>query len=419
MRVPLALAACFCISNLAIAQTQEIYRIGAPAGVFGGWGEHTMAAPDLTGDGVGELVVGSFNHGGNGFGSVHSGADGTLLYLLSAPFEALFYGAGLASVADQNGDGIAELIAIGTRSGAHNSHDGRMLVFSGADGSLLSNFLSPDGLQFTARTPRSLMNLGDVDGDGGDDLLCRTRQFGSNDLSATLINTLTGALIYTVKGPNAQATLTEGSANLGDINGDGTPDFSLPLFLRSVPHLRTYSGADGSLLQQIPASNLQNFTGNGEPMLAVEDRDGDGQRDIVAGAVFTGFVGLISSADGSELQTWDCDTQAVPCMGSRLIEVGDLNGNGSADLMALNSPFVGNTPPTIFGLDPATGEVLFSQRLLALTHGYSSSSRLLNLPGVDPQGRATIAIFEELTNRISVRRFQELEMNSALLVNKP
>lgn len=413
------LVALFAGSSLAFGQTQELYRIQKPAGAPPGWATHFVNVGDLDGDSVGDLVVGAFHHGGGTFGSVHSGANGALLYMLTAPIEALFYGAGLTAVADQNGDGVPELVAVGTRSGAHNSHEGRILVFSGADGSVWKDLQPPTGLNLAAQTPKSLLVLGDIDGDGGDDFLCRTSSTTSNGVGLTLFNSLTGAAIYHVTTPDQNTNIVDGSPHLSDHDGDGVRDFAIALFSPPDRFLQVISSATGNVIRQHNSPSLDGLTGNLEPFIDIEDRDRDGKRDIGTGGVFFGFVGISSSATGATLQTWDCETADVPCVGSRLIEVGDLNANGSRDLLTLNRPFLGSRGAGLHGLDPATGEVIFSEDIPGMDDGYSSLDRLVDLPGADPKGYPTFAIFEGINNYISVRRFVDPIVDPITPTSKP
>ncbi len=407
-------------TTLAFGQTNELFRITRPAGTPAGWGAHFLAPGDLNGDGVGDLVVGSFHHGGGTFASVHSGATGAHLFDLTVPFEPLFYGAGLAAVADTNGDGVRDLVALGTRSGDANSHEGRILIHSGADGSILSQLSPPAGLSLSALSPHSMLVLGDIDGDGAEDFLCRTFSTGPHSGKVTLFSGATGVPIYEIPSPGGGgANIVDGTPHLSDHDGDGVRDFALAVFAAPDRFLQVHSGATGALIRQHANANLSGLTGNREPFLDVEDRDGDGKRDIAAGSVFLGFASVSSTADGAMLQAWDCESEPVPCLGSRMVEVGDLNGNGSVDLLTLDRPFAGSAGATLMGVDPATGEIVFSEVVPGMDDGYSSADRMIALPGADPKGHPSFAILEGINGYVSVRRYAPRTHKDVPFTNRP
>jgi hypothetical protein len=95
-----------------------------------------VATGDVNGDGMAEVIVGApFDN------EVHvfAGADGSLLYSLSMPnpTSGATFGQALAT-GDVNGDGKADIIvAAPSETVGSNSNQGRVYVFSGADGTLL------------------------------------------------------------------------------------------------------------------------------------------------------------------------------------------------------------------------------------------------------------------------------------------
>jgi len=398
----IALAATLLLTSTALAQTAEIYSIRKPPGILHGWGSSLEPIPDLDGDGVMDLAIGVLNHGGGIVASVHSGASGALLYLLDTPHVPLFFGDGIVSVADQNGDGVRELVIVGSHSGDSNSPDGLFQVHSGLDGSLLHSFAPPAGLFLLAHSQSSLQALADIDGDGSEDILAHTGSVAGRSL--TLFSSTTGQVLYSVTPTAPSALLGRRVARLSDHDGDGLNDFAVAITTSFHKTFEIRSTADGTLIASREAKALLHLTGNLEPFLSVADADGDGLRDLVAGAVFAGFVGRFSSADGEHLGAWDCSARPIECFGSRVIEVEDFTGDGLPDLLAIESLSFVPGSVRLFGLDPASGAVVFEDSGLHFSAGYVSAESIVALPGVDPRGNPSFAVFEDSTGRVSVRR---------------
>ncbi len=189
----------------------------------------------------------------------------------------------------------------------------------------------------------ALALLGDVDGDGVADFAvgAPTREVaGMAGAGAVEIRSgADGALIRTVTGDQPDLVLGKSLAALGDVDGDGVPDFASGVGRwGQPPRVDVRSGADGSrLLLFAPQSNSQDF---GDALAGPGDVDGDGVPDVAVGdpsfpdpfgGAYGGRVTLHSGATG--LVLWETSGVAGDHFGSSMAAVPDVDGDGVGDLL--------------------------------------------------------------------------------------
>ena len=183
------------------------------------------AGRDLEGD---LLIVGAPGGGPENKGRVlvYRDLSGQPAFTIEALDSGRQLGAMFASVVgDINGDGHLDVYASDWADATLGPATGRIYVHSGADGSrllTLSGEASGDG--FGIGPARA----GDVDGDGYDDLVVGAWQHGSAAHSGGKVYVYSGkdaALLWSFTGRVAGETLGFDADGMGDVNGDGRPDF--------------------------------------------------------------------------------------------------------------------------------------------------------------------------------------------------
>ncbi len=396
--IPIAL-----LAAPAFGGTEELYRVDRPAGVLGAWGHSFADLGDVDGDGVADFAVGVHDHGGGTIATVHSGADGAHLYDLTVPYAPVFWGMGITAVRDETGDGVPEIAALGARSGDANSLNGALSVFSGADGSVVRRTVETGDLVYLAHSQWNRAALADVDGDGRDEVFCRTTSIGGGP-GVSVISTGTGAALYTAR-PLASRTLMQAEpADVGDRDDDGVRDFALAVRSSGTTIVELRSGATGAWIADVDFAQFQTFFGGSAPFVGIADLDGDGHRDVASGDDFDGRVSLHSTGTGALLREWSCDAQAVECFGTRLVEVADMTGDGHPDLVALESEVFGNGGMRLFGLDPVTGAVVFDRDMAGMGGGYSLADRVATLGGDEANPASTLLVFEGVADEVVALR---------------
>ena len=301
---------------------------------------------DLNGDGVGDLAVGASwdDAGGQDKGAVYihfMNTDGSIDSTVkiddttsNGPTLSTedYYGTGIASLGDLNGDGVRD-IAVGAR-GDDAGGDGRGAVhihFMNTDGSIDStveiNSDTTNGPTITnsARYGSSLSSIGDLNGDGVADLAVGAT-FDSQDslLDGSLhihfmntdgsIDSTVEINSATVNGPNLIAVDLYGYSvtSLGDLNGDGVSDLAVGAIGddaggngNGTTHIH-FMNTDGSIDSTVEingnTTNGPTLTGGaayGSGLASVGDLDGNGISDLAVGAYNSQAGGEFGALRGS------------------------------------------------------------------------------------------------------------------------
>lgn len=289
----------------------DLEIVGPP----GEWFGHVLAGgKDLTGDGVADLATASPTHmvGGEEVGRVLVYAGGVGLdgiadaELIGSPGSQRL-GFHLESVPDLDGDGVPDLVAY--ENHRDDATPDRVLIYPG--GPTLG--LAPAWKVFSVAglTYETSMATVDLDGDGLVEVVIGLES--ENQVRIHAGATLADTPDRILTGRDAGEAFGVRVAAVGDVDGDGDEDLAVGARGDETAHLRgvlyIYGGGVSLPLTPILREFGPNATGRfaGGDMVGLGDFDGDGEGELLVGSGFPGrYVWIVDKA------YFDCDDDGIP-----------------------------------------------------------------------------------------------------------
>ncbi len=341
---------------------------GAVEGDQTGWS--VSDAGDINGDGYADVIIGSYRDGGKAgetyvvFGFKTEGTDHAVLELSSLDGRDGFKlvgvtndvsGFSVSSAGDINGDGNDDIIIGAPRASNYNGTSyvvfgqGRngsygengvvnLSGLDGSDGFKLTGKVPPEDPQIQSGSGTSVSGVGDLNGDGYDDLIIgapyaggKNKQFGesyvvfgfddsdsNNPKSVIDLGSLDSSNGFTLIGARENGSSGFSVSDAGDVNGDGIDDliigapggvYSSNKFGQSyvvfgqgqggsygndnVVNLSGLDGSDGFKLNGYIVQGKSGFSVSG-----AGDVNGDGYDDVIIGAPGNTYHPLLENTTG-------------------------------------------------------------------------------------------------------------------------
>lgn len=324
---------------------REILRLDGPQDQCR-FGSALALLDDLDGDALAEVLAGAPGMRGvgrrSGAALILTGTGGSAEPMLRLDGDNAWseLGSAVLRLTDLDGDGAADF-AVGARyDGADNDRSGSVVIVSGRDGRILRSFR---GAAPRENLGAALCDLGDVDGDGAPEIALGAPGWTRDGARFGMIRIYalaSGNLLREIPGREADGGTGSVLARAGDLDGDGRGDLLIgaPAAAGARGAVRAYSAATGELLWEVEGE--QELSDFGAALLGLGDLDGDGTPDFAAGApghdsplADAGRVTLHAGAGGHILHRFD-GVQQGGHLGASLCGLGDLDGDGRGDVVA-------------------------------------------------------------------------------------
>ncbi|MBL9150549.1 MAG: FG-GAP repeat protein [Phycisphaerae bacterium] len=325
--------------------------------VDGSYGFAVSGIPDITGDGLGDYIVGAPLEANGGRAYVYSGSTGALIrtHQSTVPAANGRFGAAVAGLDDLTNDGKGEY-AVGAPNETANgfASAGRVHVYIGASGVVLNTRISPTP-EAGGEYGTSVAAVPDFNNDGRGDLVVGApyEDPGALPVDAGRAYVYSGnalTLEHELQSGNPQAFGRFGFSVAGvpDVGGNGGGDVIVGAPLEDVTvsgvgtfeaagRAYVFSGTGGFLAHTFrePDSQIADGGDFGRSVGGVGDTDGDGLGDVIIGAPsWPGYRAYLFAADTEVLLkslTTPDPTGSNQYWGYAVAGVGDVNGDGLGD----------------------------------------------------------------------------------------
>ena len=347
----------FCLNGASVGTADVVWSVETLDGLSGGapYGDEAVVhVSDADGNGYDNILVGTAWGGRTAYD--FDTLDGTIHWRFDTYLAASSgWVYSLDQMSDVTGDGVPET-AFGAGSDNNSLYVVDGAASAGGQATVVWNYAAADAVG-------SVRNLGDVNGDGDDDVFAAVWDNGDTFVCLDGGTSLPGGFVlwsYPVSGAYSTEVLpditgdginealaaiwtSDGSAVrclngatgvevwrstqvfgygmmvevIGDVNRDGDPDIVVSSWENAVIVL---DGKTGGLIWKTPVGTTNNgyvWTARGIP-----DLDGDGINDVVAGS-FDLHAYAMSGSDGEVLWSYDTGNRVYS-----VAPVGDLDGDG-------------------------------------------------------------------------------------------
>jgi 6-phosphogluconolactonase (cycloisomerase 2 family) len=255
----------------------------------------------------------------------------------------------------------------------------------------------------TGSSPYSVA-VGDLDGDGKSDLV--VANYSSNVISVYRNTSSTGSI--TSSSFSAKVDFSTGASPytvaIGDLDGDGKPDLAVANYGSSSVSVYRNNSSTGSITSSSFTAKVDFATGTNPTSIAIGDLDGDGKADLAVSnsyyytntiSVFrnTSVTGSING--NSFAAKVDLSTGQSPYA----IAIGELDGDGKPDLAVAN---YGSSSVSVFRNKSISGTITnssFASRVDFLTGSYPRSLAIGDLEG---DGKSDLVLVNNGSNSISI-----------------
>lgn len=195
--------------------------------------------------------------------------------VFKGPEGSIYFGHGVASGGDADGDGFHDILVSDKYYRENDITVGRCILLSGRDGRELWRSV---GRSLSVQTPLYITPefIGDIDDDGCDDVIVGWPSAEDVRGRVEVRSGRTGEELFLFVGAELNDRLGRDVVGVGDVDGDGVPDFAFVAAWLEVGRVSIRSGRDGSEILSLERPWPRALAGVG-------DVDRDGHADVAVG----------------------------------------------------------------------------------------------------------------------------------------
>jgi outer membrane protein assembly factor BamB len=363
----------FCLSGASSGTADVVWSVQTADGVSGGapYGDESVVhVGDADGNGYDNVLIGTAWGGRTAYD--FDTLDGTIHWRFDTYLTAdsgWIYS--LDRMSDVTGDGVPETVfGAGSDSNSIYLVDGASAA--GGQATVVWRYPAPDGVG-------SVRNLGDINGDGAADVFAAVWDYGDTFVCLDGGNAPTGGTVlwsYPVSGAHSTGVLP-------DISGDGVNEALAVIWASDGSSIRCLNGATGGELWRSTT-----VTAAGMMVDVIEDVNGDDAPDLVVGS-WDNAVIVLDGKNGQEIWRTPVGTTNGGDVWT-VRGIADLDGDGVNDVIA------GSFDLHAYAMSGVDGEVLWS---------YSTGNRVFSIAPVgdlDGDGGPEVVVGTQDTSSLVV-----------------
>jgi len=295
------------------------------------------------------------------------------------------------SIGDLDGDGKADLAVANGTAGTNT-----VSVFRNT-GSGPGNVSYAAKVDFTTGSQPWSVSVGDLDGDGKADLVVAN---SAGNVVSVFRNTSTGAGIISYA---AKVDLPTGirpqSVSIGDLDGDGKADLALANLNSNTVSVFRNTGSTGSISF---AAKVDFATGTAPRSVSIGDLDGDGKADLAVANASSNTVSVFrNTSSGAGSISYAAKVDFATGTAPRSVSIGDLDGDGKADLAVTNQS---SNTVSVFRNTGSAGSINLSSFAAKVDFTTGTSPISVSIGDLDGDGKADLAVANFDSDNVSIFR---------------